>query len=228
VSKESPEVIAARQVAAEAGPLLERSPSFRRLEPATQAAILQDLGKIHHALSSEPAAPRHSDPYAFSLGTPADLRRRVGQPHPTNGEGAQGGTANTDGNTGAASGTGAPGPRVAATESLARRAGALSDEINFPAFVAGLVHGTFDAIVDATIRQMEAFADLVSAVAKDVDSFTRDNVTLNQSLDSVGIRRRGPAPPPSAPARQRRCRASRAGLAGRLWSGRAAAHGRVD
>jgi hypothetical protein len=74
---------------------------------------------------------------------------------------------------------------VAATESLARRAGALSDEINFPAFVAGLVHGTFDAIVDATIRQMEAFADLVSAVAKDVDSFTRDNVTLNQAFDSL-------------------------------------------
>src|SRR5262249_60021328 len=70
-----------------------------------------------------------------------------------------------------------------ATEALAARAGALSDEIDFPAFVAGVVHGTFDAIVDSAIRQMEAFADLVSAVAKDVDQFTRENVTLNQARD---------------------------------------------
>ncbi|HJQ33695.1 MAG TPA: hypothetical protein VJ866_16045, partial [Pyrinomonadaceae bacterium] len=61
--------------------------------------------------------------------------------------------------------------------------GALSDEINFPAFVAGLIHGTFDAIVDATIRQMEAFADLIGAVAKNVEQFTRDNVTPNQVRD---------------------------------------------
>jgi hypothetical protein len=41
----------------------------------------------------------------------------------------------------------------------------------------------FDAIVDATIRQMETFADLVSAVAKDVDQFTSQNVTPNQVRD---------------------------------------------
>jgi hypothetical protein len=61
----------------------------------------------------------------------------------------------------------------------------LSDEINFPAFVASLVHGTFDAIVDASIRQMEAFAGLVSAVAKDVDQFTAENVTANQVRDHL-------------------------------------------
>jgi len=75
------------------------------------------------------------------------------------------------------------GPKSAATQTLASRVGALSDEINFPAFVAALVHGTFDAIVDATIRQMEAFADLVSAVAKDVEQFTNENVTPNQAKD---------------------------------------------
>src|SRR6185369_8010640 len=54
-------------------------------------------------------------------------------------------------------------PRLAATETIGRRAGALSDELDFPEFVASLVHGTFDAIVDSSIRQMESFADLVSA-----------------------------------------------------------------
>jgi hypothetical protein len=45
------------------------------------------------------------------------------------------------------------------------------------------VHGTFDAIVDSSIRQMESFADLVSAVAKPIDQFTEENVSLNQARD---------------------------------------------
>ena len=73
--------------------------------------------------------------------------------------------------------------REMATDALGRRAGALSDELDFPAFVASLVHGTFDAIVDSSIRQMESFADLVAAVAKPLDQFIRENVTLNQARD---------------------------------------------
>ena len=73
--------------------------------------------------------------------------------------------------------------REAATETLGRRAGALSDELDFPEFVASLVHGTFDAIVDSAIRQMESFADLVAAVAKPIDQFTQENVSLNQARD---------------------------------------------
>lgn len=78
-----------------------------------------------------------------------------------------------------------PGPRKQATETIATRAGALSDEIDFPAFVAGLVHGTFDAIVDSAIRQMESFASLVSAVAKPLEDFTRENVSENQAKDHL-------------------------------------------
>lgn len=74
-------------------------------------------------------------------------------------------------------------PRQAATETIGRRAGALSDELDFPDFVASLVHGTFDAIVNSSIRQMESFADLVSAVAKPIDQFTQENVSLNQARD---------------------------------------------
>jgi hypothetical protein len=74
-----------------------------------------------------------------------------------------------------------PAPREKATDALGRRAGALSDEIDFPAFVASLVHGTFDAIVDSSIKQMESFADLVSAVAKPLDQFARENVTPGQA-----------------------------------------------
>jgi hypothetical protein len=72
-------------------------------------------------------------------------------------------------------------PKEKATDALGRRAGALSDEIDFPAFVASLVHGTFDAIVDSSIRQMESFADLVAAVSKPIDQFTQENVTQGQA-----------------------------------------------
>jgi hypothetical protein len=70
-----------------------------------------------------------------------------------------------------------------ATDALGRRAGALSDELDFPAFVSSLVHGTFDAMVDSSIRQMQAFADLVAAVAKPLEQFTQENVSANQARD---------------------------------------------
>jgi hypothetical protein len=79
-------------------------------------------------------------------------------------------------------------PKPPATEALAQRTGALVNEIDFPGFVAGLVHGTFDAIVDASIRQMESYSSLVSAVAKTVDQFTEENVTPNQARDWLAQR----------------------------------------
>ena len=81
-----------------------------------------------------------------------------------------------------------PAPKAPATETIARRTGAMVNEIDFPGFVAQLVHGTFDAIVDASIRQMESYSSLVSAVAKTVDQFTEENVTLNQARDFLTTR----------------------------------------
>ena len=79
-------------------------------------------------------------------------------------------------------------PKPPATETLAQRAGALVNEIDFTGFVAGLVHGTFDAITDAAIRQMESYSSLVSAVAKTVEQFTEENVTPNQARDWLAQR----------------------------------------
>lgn len=123
---------------------------------------------------------------ATSLGTPADFRGGLRAP----GTGAAPANGAPNGASAAAPPTApaedAPlpsGPRKQATETIAARAGALSDEIAFPAFVAGLVHGTFDAVVDSAIRQMESYASLVSAVAKPLEEFTRENVSENQAKD---------------------------------------------
>ena len=55
--------------------------------------------------------------------------------------------------------------------------------IAFPTFVADLINGTFDAIIGATIKQMNAFMDLVAQVSKTVSEYERDNVTDNQARD---------------------------------------------
>jgi hypothetical protein len=188
----SPEINMAREFSAKAPHLLRLSPAFKSLAPATQQALLRDLRKINQSLAA-PAASHAADPYAFSLDTPDDFsrhRRFPGQPEDpsasggsSDGQQPQPDAAQPSTAPAADPGASVAGPKAPATQTLASRVGALSDEINFPAFVASLVHGTFDAIVDATIRQMEAFADLVSAVAKDVDKFTEENVTENQAKD---------------------------------------------
>lgn len=49
--------------------------------------------------------------------------------------------------------------------------------IAFPTFVADLIRGTFDAIFQTNIQQMEAFGRLLGNVSKTVDQFMEDNVT---------------------------------------------------
>lgn len=55
--------------------------------------------------------------------------------------------------------------------------------IAFPTFVADLLKGTFQAVVDASIQQMEAYGELLSNVAKTVDEFMADNISNNQARD---------------------------------------------
>ena len=173
---QTPEIRAAREFASQAASKLRCSSAFAQLPAATQQVLLNDLGTIRSALepSAEADATSEGDPYALTLESPRDYlarRRRQARlgdsPRRTQQPIAQ------------------PTQRRQApsTQTIAERTGALIDEVDFPGFVSGLVHGTFDAIVDASIRQMEAFADLVSAVAKDADQFTQDHVTANQTRD---------------------------------------------
>lgn len=49
--------------------------------------------------------------------------------------------------------------------------------VDFPDFVAKLVQGVFGAIVDSSIKQMEAYAELLAAAAKTVDQFAKDTTS---------------------------------------------------
>jgi hypothetical protein len=79
------------------------------------------------------------------------------------------------------------------TDAAAAKAGGqayvdIINRVDFPAFVGGLVEGTFNAIVNSSIKQMEAYSSLVENIAKSVDEYMRDNITPNQARDYLAGR----------------------------------------
>ena len=54
----------------------------------------------------------------------------------------------------------------------------LLSSVNFPAFVAALINGVFQAIVDASIQQMQAYGELLKDVARTVDEFAAAPITV--------------------------------------------------
>jgi hypothetical protein len=69
--------------------------------------------------------------------------------------------------------------------STAQQSTAFLAAVDFPAFVAELINGVFEAIVDVSIRQMEAYADLVAAVAASVDQFRAATISDRQLLANL-------------------------------------------
>jgi hypothetical protein len=50
----------------------------------------------------------------------------------------------------------------------------LTESTDFPTFVADLIRGTFDAIVDTTIERMNAYAELLKDLSDSVDEYTKE------------------------------------------------------
>jgi hypothetical protein len=72
-----------------------------------------------------------------------------------------------------------------ATGSVAKITRDTLNAIAFPTFVADLIKGTFQAIVNASIQQMEAYGALLANVSKTVDQFMADNISDNNARDWV-------------------------------------------
>jgi hypothetical protein len=66
-----------------------------------------------------------------------------------------------------------------------QQTGELLREVNFPNFVAELIQGVFQAVVDASIQQMKAYGELVQSVAMSLSDFRDQNVTENQARDHL-------------------------------------------
>ncbi len=59
----------------------------------------------------------------------------------------------------------------------------LVKEVDFPDFVTDLINGVFGAIIDSSIKQMEAYAKLIAGVSKAVEEFADENLSDKQARD---------------------------------------------
>jgi hypothetical protein len=138
--------------------VLERSESFRALPPDQQRQLALDMVKVGVALAS----PAGAGPLSAAQANAADqVRAGLARDPGFAGEDFVGGAV--------ATGT--------------QQFGQLVQTVDFPTFVASLISGTFDAIVDSSIRQMRAYGELLGNVSKSVDQFARDNITPNNARD---------------------------------------------
>ena len=162
-----------REVERQVERMLAESQSFRHLDNATQAALKESLARITGYLADNGAPSGLAGQLA-----PPDLQRRLSP------QGA-GGPAPAAPSQLAPTATNSPAP--APSQSAVGRVGDVSratlNAINFPEFVASLIKGTFQAIVDASIQQMEAYAELLKNVAMTVDRFMGDNVSEGVAQD---------------------------------------------
>jgi hypothetical protein len=176
-----------------------------RLAPGEREQFRRHLDTIARSLrgptaASPAAVPRArpaprlgggGDPYARllpghggtarALGTPLDLQQELGSGQVPNSAGDSGQPAPT-----VASQPSAPRPAPAplpppATSTIGARAADALEAVAFTDFVAGLVRGTFQAIVDATAQQMREYAELVASISRSAEEFTRDNVSDDQT-----------------------------------------------
>ena len=161
------------------------SPGFSALSRGERERLELDLSRIEATLKGE-AAPRYGsaapaldlarDPYAVPLETPAQLNRgllgdgSIARPAPA-------------APTAPPSSPNAATRRPGGTETIGQRARQALEAVNFTSFVAGLVDGTFQAIVDATSKQVREYAKLVASISQSLDDFTADNVSVNQARD---------------------------------------------
>jgi hypothetical protein len=147
--------------------VLMKTPAWRELSPDLRQEIAQNMVTLGEAIAggSSGAVPRLATVLAESANGAVD--------EPPAWAGRDPSTASSEFDpSGAAAGRAGVG---ALTEAVRG--------VDFPGFVAGLIDGVFNAIVTASIKQMEAFAELLRNVAKSLDEYMKDNVSENQARD---------------------------------------------
>ena len=168
---------------------LLQSAAFRALPKEKRASIAHDtVNALHYIVGGEDGesrpsavtlagnAPFGSTPEARALAGSQAGGGAKGTPS-GGGAPAPGGGKPTSGN-----GTSMPGFGDAARDGSDALTSMVAN-VDFPGFVSGLIDGVFNSIVSSSIKQMEAYGELVKNVSKSVDQYMKDNVTENQARD---------------------------------------------
>lgn len=139
--------------------MLERSPGYRAMDAAQRADITRNTASIVEVLAAR-TRPGGQDPYASAL---EDSPAPASPPRWRPDERFQ-----------------AEGIAAGVTQ-----VGRMINEVDFPGFVASLVKGTFQAVVDASIQQMKAYGELVQSVAMSLNDFRDQNVSPDQGVQHL-------------------------------------------
>jgi hypothetical protein len=152
--------------------VLEASPGFAKLSPEEQQRLAQAMVKVSAYMANPDglAAEELSDRGGVLARAQADVAKDAGK-KATSDKGFAG--ADFEG-----------GAIKQGTEQF----GELVQKVDFPAFVSGLIQNVFQAIVDASVQQMQAYGELIANVAKTVDQFAKDNITENNARDWMSQR----------------------------------------
>jgi hypothetical protein len=146
--------------------LLTSSPSYHRLRPIDRKRLAHGLVKV----AAYAAECVRDDWYQSQrLGQrPLVVRREYAAPAVA--------TAQADQRPGADFTPGA-------AQKIGRVTRETLNAISFPTFVSELIRGTFNAITDASIKQMEAYGRLLGDVGRTVDDFMNQSISDNQARD---------------------------------------------
>lgn len=151
--------------------LLIRSNAFADMPPAKQQEIARNTALIADYLASPEGI--HDDESNGGVSTPT-ARALVGEVDASSEKGWE-----------AVEDIGKSKFKADAAREGAEVAGLFIQKVNFVQFVGGLIQGVFSAIVDSSIKQMEAYSQMVAQVAKSLERFREDNVTPNQGRDHM-------------------------------------------
>jgi hypothetical protein len=161
-------------VRAQVKKMLTGSQAFSELDPDQKRELANDMVKVAHYIVG--GADGKNIPSAAELADPKSPDSTSGANFPSGGVPKPPDKTAGEEITGNASKMGGK----AFTDTV--------KDVDFPKFVAGLIDGVFSAIVDSSIKQMEAYAELVKNVSKSVDQYMKDNVSENQSRDYLANR----------------------------------------
>lgn len=164
-------------VRAQVAEILTRSAAFRALPEAQRRDLAHDMVKVAHFIVGD---RKENTPTSATLASSAPPK-----PPPGRSQQPQQPPPDPAGQTAS--------ERLQRSGATAAREGVdaytdLVAKVDFPSFVSGLIHGVFDAIVTSSIKQMEAYAELVKNVSKSVDQYMKDNISPNQARDYLAER----------------------------------------
>jgi hypothetical protein len=156
--------------------LLQSSPSYRELPPDKQREIAHNTTRVAsymadpHGLLSKKPRSRADDAQARQPRAATALAARRGAR--ARGPAAAHLAVLCD-------------PRVLDASATAVT---LLQTVDFPDFVGDLIKGVFNSIVESSIMQMEAYAELIKQVSDTVDRFERDGISKAQARDWLAQR----------------------------------------